>query len=72
MAFQRIGTPVNLDNVSFDGTGSYGITCEHCGKSVGRGNKRLARFAGTEIVVVAARTFVCPFCGKTSKIVKDT
>ena len=70
--FQRIGAPVNLDNVDFDAKDSYGITCEHCGKTVGRGSKRLARFAGTDIVVVAARTFICPHCGKTSGIIKGS
>ena len=64
MSFQRIGTPVDLSVVDFTTKDSYSIACEHCGKAVGKGNKRLAKFAGTDIVVVAAREFVCPHCGK--------
>ena len=68
--FQRIGTPVDLSLVDFASKGSYDILCEHCGAVVGRGQKRLAKFGGTEVVVVAPREFVCPKCGKTSKISK--
>lgn len=69
--FQRIGTPVDLSLVDFDSKISYAIICEHCGKKVGRGNKRLAKFAGTQTVVVSPREFICPHCNKKSSIVKD-
>lgn len=71
MAFQRIGTPVDLTAVDFDSKESFSIVCEHCGKKVGRGNNRLAKFAGTDIVVVAAREFVCPKCGGKSSVKKS-
>ena len=68
MSFQRIGTPVDLNAVDFKSKESYAIACEHCGKKVGRGVKRLAKFAGIEIVVVAPREFVCPHCGAKSSM----
>jgi Zn finger protein HypA/HybF involved in hydrogenase expression len=71
MAFQRIGTPVDLSVVDFGSKDSYEIICEHCGAGVGRGNKRLAKFAGTETVIVSPREFVCPHCGKKSKVTKE-
>ena len=70
MAFQRIGTPVDLSVVDFKSKNSYAIVCEHCGHILGRGVSRLAKFAGTKTVVVSPREVVCPECGKTSKITK--
>ena len=70
MAFQRIGTPVDLTLVDFGSKESYDIKCEHCGAVNGRGLKRLAKFTGTNTVVVAPREFICPACGKSSKVAK--
>lgn len=70
MAFQRIGTPVDLSLVDFTSKDAFPIVCKHCKTKVGDGVKRLARFAGSNIVVVSPREFVCPKCGKTSSIVK--
>ena len=71
MAFQRIGTPVELDLVDFESAGAYAIVCKHCGAKVGNGHKRMARFSGTKTVVILPREFLCPKCGKTSPIVKS-
>ena len=70
MAFNRIGTPVDLSAVNFNSKESFVICCEECGKKVGRGLKGLAKFAGTDTVVVAPRGFVCPHCGASSTVSK--
>ena len=70
MAFQRIGSPVDLSVVDFGSKDAFSIACEHCKTIAGLGLKRLAKFMGSEIVVVSPREFVCPKCGKSSHIVK--
>lgn len=70
MAFQRIGTPVDLSTVDFKSKDAYTIVCANCGKSVGTGVQRLAKFAGTKTVVVSPREFICPHCGKSSRVEK--
>ena len=70
MSFTRIGTPVDVTAVDFKSKDAYTIVCKHCGERVGKGIKRLAKFYGTEIIVVAPHEFVCPDCGKKSPVVK--
>ena len=67
MAFNRLGTPMDLDAIDFKSKDAHAIVCEHCGKKVGVMHKRAAKFSGSSVVMVAPKEFVCPRCGKTSK-----
>ena len=66
MAFQKIGSPVNIEAVNFKKSSTVSICCSKCKAAVGRKNGQFVKFANSTVVVVAPERFVCPKCGAIS------
>lgn len=62
MAFNRIGTPVNIDNVDLKKFEAF--KCSECGVVLGEKSGNMIKVAGKNAFVVAHKTYVCPKCGK--------
>lgn len=70
MAFNRVGTPVNLESFNFGAPGSVEIVCEHCKSKVGRSLGKFSKLEGNPVVSVNVNEFHCPKCGKISQFKK--
>lgn len=65
MAFNRIGTPVDINSVDFKKADK--IICSHCKGELGLKIGNMIKFAGSDAVIVNPGEFKCHLCQGLNK-----